>query len=268
MRRKLCALLAALIVLLGVSALAAAEITVTRKQLSQAQGLDKSVTHIAFSLQDGDATDTIMLASINSKTGRSVMTRVSCAREVEVAMGDGSVQTMPLAQVYAQGSQKSRGLLVCRELNELLGLNISTYLAMDMTRVPEIVDAFGALVIDLTDAEAAAMARPAGRNELPGWEVLDFMRLRLEGDDPARSRSYEALMELLYQGLHSGDAMALVGLGTKMLGSMDTNMGAMMAVPLVTAVQGGDDRRELTIGAAAPATEEEVRALVHREIYE
>lgn len=267
MAKKLTALLMTLL-LLCMCAGAMGEINLTRKDLGQAEGLDKSVTHIVFLLQDGDVTDTIMLASINSKTGRSVMTQVSCAREVEVALGDGSVAAMPLGEVYAKGGRKSHGFLVCRELNELLGLDISTYVAMDMTRVPELVDALGVINLDLTDREAAAMARPAGRNQLSGEEVLAFMRLRLEDDDPARSRSYDALMELLYQGLHSGELMSLISMGTKMLGSMDTNMGALMAVPLVTAVQGGEDRRELVITADAPATEDEVRALVHREIYE
>ena len=267
MTKKLTALLAALL-MICVCAGALGEINLTRRDLSQTEGLDKNVTHIAFLLQDGDVTDTLMLASINSKTGRSVMTQISCAREVEVAMGDGARQTMPLGEVYAQGGKKSRGFLVCRELNELLGLDISTYVAMDMTRVPELVDALGAINLDLTEREAGAMARPAGRNQLSGGEVLAFMRLRLEDDDPARSRSYDALMELLYQGLHSGELMSLISMGTKMLGSMDTNMGALMAVPLVTAVQGGEDRRELVITADEPATQEEVRALVHREIYE
>ncbi len=268
MTKKLTALLAALLVMLGVCAGAMGEISLTRKDLCQAEGLDKNVTHIAFILQDGEVTDTLMLASINSKTGRSVMTQISTAREIAVTMEDGAAQTMPLAQVYQQGARKSRGLLVCRELNELLGLDIGTYVAMDMTRLPELVDAIGFLNLDLTDAEAAAMARPAGRNQLSGGEVLEFMRLRLEGDDPARSRSYESLMELLYQGMHSGELMSLISMGTKMLGSMDTNMGALMAVPLVTAVQGGEDRREVAITADDPATEDEVRALMHREIYE
>lgn len=267
MKKKLTALLAALM-LICVCAGAMGEINLTRKDLHQAEGLDKSVTHIVFLLQDGDVTDTIMLASINSKNGRSVMTQISTAREIDVTMEDGAAVTMPLAEVYAQGGRKSRGLLICRELNELLGLDISTYVAMDMTRVPELVDAIGSLNLDLTEREAAVMARPAGRNELDGNGVLAFMRLKLEEDDPARSRSYDALMELLYQGLHSGELMSLISLGTKMLGSMDTNMGALMAVPLVTAVQGGEDRRELAILADDPATEEEVRALVHREIYE
>ena len=137
MTKKLTALLAALLVMLGVCAGAMGEISLTRKDLCQAEGLDKNVTHIAFILQDGEVTDTLMLASINSKTGRSVMTQISTAREIAVTMEDGVAQTMPLAQVYQQGAKKSRGLLVCRELNELLGLDIGTYVAMDMTRLPD-----------------------------------------------------------------------------------------------------------------------------------
>ena len=151
MMKKLTALLAALLVMLGVCAGAMCEISLTRKDLCQAEGLDKNVTHIAFILQDGEVTDTLMLASINSKTGRSVMTQISTAREIAVTMEDGVAQTMPLAQVYQQGAKKSRGLLVCRELNELLGLDIGTYVAMDMTRLPELVDAIGFLNLDLSD---------------------------------------------------------------------------------------------------------------------
>ena len=112
MTKKLTALLAALLVMLGVCAGAMGEISLTRKDLCQAEGLDKNVTHIAFILQDGEVTDTLMLASINSKTGRSVMAQISTAREIAVTMEDGAAQTMPLAQVYQQGAKKSRGLLV------------------------------------------------------------------------------------------------------------------------------------------------------------
>jgi len=266
MMKKFAALIAALVLMLSLCACAMGEINLTKRQLSQAEGLDKNVSHILLVLQDGERTDTLMLASINSKTGRAVMTQVSCDRAVDVTMEDGSARSMPLSDVYALGGKKSRGLLVCRELNELLGLNIGTYVVLDMANLPALVDAVGVLSLELTPEEAAALARPEGRNELTGEDVLDYVRLHLEDGDA--SRSYEALMQLLYQGMNSGNLMTLVSMGVKMLGSMDTNMGAMMAVPLVTAVMGGEDRREVTIGADEPATEAEVQALVRREIYE
>lgn len=81
--------------------------------------------------------------------------------------------------------------------------------------------------MELTDAEAEAMNLGAGWNDLTGDEALTFVRLKLDGDDPARSRGYDMLMQLLYAGVNSGDLGSMLGLGTKLLGSMDTNLNAM-----------------------------------------
>ena len=60
------------------AAVAAADITVTKRDVNMAAGLDKNVANILVLLQDGETTDTMMVASINSRTGRSVMMRVDC----------------------------------------------------------------------------------------------------------------------------------------------------------------------------------------------
>lgn len=104
--------------------------------------------------------------------------------------------------------------------------------------------------MELTDAEAEAMNLDAGWNDLTGDEALTFVRLKLDGDDPARSRGYDMLMQLLYAGVNSGDLGSMLGLGTKLLGSMDTNLNAMTAVTLASAVKGGDDRSEMALPTA------------------
>ena len=83
-------------------------------------------------------------------------------------------------------------------------------------------------------------------------------------------------MQLLYQGLHSGNLSDMMGLGSTLLKSMDTNLNALNAVTLVSAVQGGSDRRELLLPAqehivtADPlmADAEAMRALLHANLYE
>ena len=92
---------------------------------------------------------------------------------------------------------------------------------------------------------------------LTGEEALAYVRLRLEGDDPARSRGYELLMQMLYEGVNSGDLGSMLGLGTKLLGALDTNLNAMTAVTLASAVKGGDDRSELALPTQAQQTSEE-----------
>jgi len=257
-------LLAIMIACCAVSA--SAEINVTMRQLSQAKNLDKNVSHILVILQDGDKADTLMLASVNTRTGRSVMTRVDPARAIEVDMGDGTLQTMPVGETYVLGGRKSKGLLVCREMNELLGLNISTYVALDMEQLPSIVNALGTLTIPLEEAEAAALGKPWDYCAMTGDEVLAYVRLDLEGDDPLRSRAYDALMLLAKQGLSGGDVMGLVSMGTKLLKNMDTNLNPMSAVTLASAVKASEDRRELYVNA--DMSEEDVRAMMRTQIYE
>ena len=119
------------------AAVAAADITVTKRDVNMAAGLDKNVANILVLLQDGETTDTMMVASINSRTGRSVMMRVDCRLMVDVP----EVGETRLADVYALGAQKCRGMLAERTINTLLGLNIGTYVALDVTNLPQLVDA-------------------------------------------------------------------------------------------------------------------------------
>ena len=68
----------------------------------------------------------------------------------------------------------------------------------------------------------------------------------------------------------------MMGLGSTLLKSMDTNLNALNAVTLVSAVQGGSARRELLLPAqehivtADPlmADAEAKRALLHANLYE
>ena len=264
MKKALAILLALL--LAAAAACAAAEINVTLRGLNAAQGLDRSVTHILALMRDGTAEDTLMLASVNSKTGRAVMTRVDTARAIGVTLDDGSVVNAAIEDVYDMGGKKSRGLLVCREMNELLGLDISTYVVLDIARLPEIGGALCTLTLPPAEEEAKALGIPFAYVAVNGEETLRYVRLDLEGDDAARSRCYDALMQLIYQGLTGGDVMGLVSMGGKMLKSMDTNLNPMTAMTLVGAVQAGEDRRQVYV--PADMSEEDVRSMIRAAIYE
>ena len=241
MKRRICALLAALMLLSG--ACATAEISVNKKDLCINDALDRSVSNILFLLQDGDATDTVMLASINSKNGRSVMTTLDAGLVLPV-MDGGSY---PLGDVYALGDAKSGGLLVARTLNEALGLNIASYIVLDMARVPELVEAVGTLDIELSESEAAALGLEPGECDLDGAQALAYVRLKLESDTERNTRGYDALMQIIRQGVGGGNVMGLIGMGTKLLSSVDTNLGALNAMTLATSVTGGDERSELVL---------------------
>jgi len=136
MKKKLTAALVLALCFVLFAACAMGEITVTKKDMNLNRSLDKNVTNILMIMQNGDKTDTLLIASVNGRTGRSVMTQIPCGITVNVPeAGD-----VTLGEVYALGAKKSRGLLVARTVNALLDLNASTYVAMDISRFPELID--------------------------------------------------------------------------------------------------------------------------------
>ena len=251
---------------------AQAEISVSKKDLNITRGLDGNVTNVLVILQDGDVTDTMMIASINSRTGRAVMTRLDGNLVLDVMQAGETA----LKDVYMLGKEKSRGLLVASTINKHLSLNINTYIALDISVLPELANAVGQLNMPLDIEEGNALGLWEGTHGLTGEQILTYVRLRLASDSPARSRGYDALMQLLYQGLHSGDLSGMMGLGTKLLKSMDSNLNALNALTLVSAVQAGDDRRELllpaqehiTSGDPLKADTAAMQALLYANLYE
>ena len=260
MKKTVAALLALCLTLACACALG--EITVTKKDMALNRSLDKSVSNVLIIMQDGELTDAMMIASINSKTGRSVMTSVECDTAVTVP----EVGEVALGEVYALGDEKSRGLLTARTLNALLDLNISTYVALDIETLPALVDEIGTLNLWLNDEEAAILNTWPGDNALGGEDVLTYVRIRLDSDYAEKNRSYMVFMDLLQQGLRSKGGTNLLGLGKKLLSVMDTNMNAMAAVTMLSAFQAGDDCRELLLESSM--TPEAMREALYREVYE
>ena len=262
MKKKIFAALALVLCMMLVWACAFAEITVTKRDMALNRKLDKNVNNILVIMQDGEKSDSVMIASVNSRTGRSVMTMIDAAAPVSLPeAGD-----MELGDVYVQGAPKSRGLLVARTLNNLLDLNISTYVALDINDLPEMVDQVGLLNMWLNEEEAEILNTWAGENSLPGEDVLKYVRIRLESDYEGKNRSYTVFMDLLRQGLRESGGADLMGLGKQLLSKMDSNLNVLAAVTMLSSFRGGDDRRELYLDAGMSA--EEMRAAFHREVYE
>lgn len=266
MNKKLLCAFALVLCLALLCAGSLAEISVTKKNMTINRNLDKSVNNVVMIMQDGDWSDSIMIASINSKTGRSVMTCVDGNTPIELTNEKGEMETVALGSVYVRGDQKSRGLLVARELNELLGLNISTYVGLDIQQLPSLVEHVGKLNMWLNDEEAALLGTWAGDNSLSGEDVLKYVRIRLESDYAEKNRSYMVFMDLLKQGLRSSGAANLMSLGKELLSSMDTNLNALAAVTMLSSFQAGDDRRELYLYDTQ--TPQEMQAAFMKEVYE
>jgi len=260
--KKILSVMALWLCLMLMCASALGEITVTKRDMVLNRSLDKNVNNILVLMQNGDVTDTVMIASVNSRTGRSVMTQIECDTIVNVP----EVGDVTLAEVYAMGAPKSRGLLVARAVNSLLDLNVSTYVALDLGMLPELVDEIGMLSTWLNEEEAEILGTWPGDNALTSDNILTYVGIRLESDYVEKNRSYMVFMDLLKQGLRSSGGANLMGLGKKLLAGMDTNLNVMAAVTMLSSFQGGKDRRELYLYGDMGA--QEMHDAFHREVYE
>ena len=260
--KKIISAIAIMLCLTLMCALAVGEINLTKRDMVLNRSLDKNVNNILVLMQNGDVTDTVMIASVNSRTGRSVMTLIESDTIVNVP----EVGDMPLGEVYALGGEKSRGLLAARAVNSLLDLNVSTYVALDINTLPDLVDEIGMLSTWLNEEEAEILGTWAGDNVLTRDNVLTYVNLRLESDYVEKNRAYMVFMDLLKQGLRSSGGANLMGLGKRLLANMDTNLNAMAAVTMLSSFQGGKDRRELYLYSDMSA--QEMHEAFYREVYE
>ena len=237
-------------VLLIIGSAMADGIRLKNRDLEVSKNRNKAVTNVLFLMQEEDRTQMVAIASLNTANGKAVMVSVDPRLMVEIPEISGEV---PLSDVYSLGDKRSGGLLVARTLNRLLDLNISMYLSMKMSMIPEIVDEVGGVWITPTTEENQALGLEADTWALSGEEALAYMRLSLPGDED-RNRSYEVILQLLRQ-IAGQDLMSMMGAGQKLLSSMDTNVKIMSAVTLGSSLKSGEHHTDLFLPQAEAVLE-------------
>ena len=130
-------------------------------------------------LTDKARSDCMILVSIN-KTEKTVKL-VSLERAMGVYMPTGmkAGEYDLLTHAFRWGGAK----LVCDCVENHLRVQVDHYVRVTFNTVRTVVDAIGGIDLELTAAEAAAMARGfpeigTGRNHLNGEQALSFARLR------------------------------------------------------------------------------------------
>ncbi len=238
---KILAIMLAAVLTLWMGCAMADGISVNARQLEMERSLDKRVTNILLLLQDGEESNLVCVASMNTANGNAQMNSIDPSLMVSIP----EIGEMPLGKVYSCGNKKSRGFLVMRTLNRLLGLNLGTYVALDMEMLPQLIDAVDAVEITPTAEEKRALGLEEDTWALTGEEALAFLRLHIDGEETP-NKGYTLMMQLMRQAAEQ-DLMGLMGTGKKLLSSMDTNLGIMSAVSLAGSLSGGGEHTEVQL---------------------
>ena len=205
---------------------------------------DKNITNIMLVGQNwredeqNKLSDTMILCSINRKT--KTMSLVSFLRDLYVPLpayaGHGQGQNR-MNVCYALGSSwkgNSKGgmemLALCVEQN--FGIHIDHTIEVSLDSFPRIIDGFGGVEIDVTEAEAKYLTEEVGYvgeiepglQTLDGMETLAYSRIRKIDSDRQRSARQRVVLAALLDKCRDMGIMQFHSAAEYVLPSIITDM--------------------------------------------
>ena len=178
-------------------------------------------------LDGGTNSDTIMVCSINQKTGEIRL--VSVYRDTYLDVNEGSYSKANSA--YAGGGPER----AINMLNKNLDLDITDFATVDFSAVIEAVDLLGGIDIELTDEEVKWLnaylvetsqvtgvsyenVQSSGIQHLSGIQAMAYCRIRYtEGWDYKRTERQRLVLEKIFEGAKSQGVTTLASMiGTMM----------------------------------------------------
>ncbi|MDO5539254.1 MAG: LCP family protein [Eubacteriales bacterium] len=169
-------------------------------------------------LESGTNSDTIMICSINKKTGEIKL--VSVYRDTYLDMTDGRYSKCNSA--YATGGAQQ----AISMLNKNLDLNISDYVTVNFQAVVDIIDMVGGVDITLTEGEVEYLngylvegrqmlgrdcedVPGPGLQHLNGMQALAYSRIRYIGLDFERTERQRTVLEQVFGKVKSSDLLEM-----------------------------------------------------------
>ncbi len=144
--------------------------------------------------------DAIMIASINSRTGKIKL--ISVARDTYVPVpGYGKTK---INHAYSYGGPE----LAIRTLNENFDLNITDYITVNFDSLAEVIDEMGGVMIDVTEQERkqvnaylleGAPLQETGYICLNGPQAVSYARIRKIDSDSMRAARQREVLSALFE---------------------------------------------------------------------
>ncbi len=168
-------------------------------------------------LQDGGLlTDTMLIASINKKTGRNVL--ISIPRDLYINMlgVHGKINS-----AYEHGYQQRQGIPIASEIvSRITHLYINKAIVFDFKAFGTIIDTLGGIDVTLaqpfqeTQQWGYTFSLPAGKNHLNGEQALYYARSRFSSSDFDRTRRQQQIIQAIKE---KAAALGLLSSSSKVL---------------------------------------------------
>ena len=254
-RKMMLVLLAALMLAMPCLALADYSMPVAKDALDPYPGLDESVRNILLigvdtreKDMDSGRADTMMICSINQKTGMVHVT--SLARDTWVTMGENGHQNK-LNAAHSFGGPN----LLMQTINRTYNLNIEDYVTVNFYGICDIVDTMGGVTVplqkdepwainstveesygDYGDTPITPVPREATEAKLCGAQALAYARIRnLDSDFGRQARQRNLLMAMARQ-VGNCSIPQMISLATTCFEYVKTNLSLLDIISLATNV--------------------------------
>ena len=204
-------------------------------------------------------TDTMIIASINTKTGRIKL--VSLMRDMVVPITvKGETKYRKLNSASNYGGAK----MTVKVINELFGMNITEYVLVNFQGFQKIIDILGGVDIDITKEEMDSLNENVGENakaygydqqwylqnkdslllktygpgtHLTGLQALGYARIRHIDSDYKRTERQRNVLNAILQKVKGGAGFSeYFQLATQIWEFLDTNISIQTAVSLARSV--------------------------------
>lgn len=231
--------------------------SIDEKDVSVNKYLNHDIVNLALFGVDGRAdvegsrSDTIMIASINFKSGKVVLTSIQRDTLARISK-NSTIKTDSYTKINAAYSYGGPELSI-KTLNENYDLNITDYVTISFQCMIDAVNAVGGINVNIKDDSilkytnkyindynrlnntSAKTLTHTGKNHLNGIQALAYSRNRYSDSDFGRTERQREVFGLVFKKMTKLSSLQLAGLITKISPNIKTSMST---TELTTMLQG------------------------------
>lgn len=196
---------------------------------------------------DGARSDSILVLSIEKKTGKIKMISLMRDTYLQIYDGDGVKRLDKITHAHAFGG----GVDTCRSLNRNLDLNIKEYAIFNWKAVADVVDALGGVTVEVKANELYDLNKygnetgevvgrsytaisSAGVHTLDGVQAASYCRIRkTSGGDSQRAERMKKVMEAIFSEAKSMNLTKLNNIANTVLPEIRTNLDNKNIIGLI-----------------------------------
>lgn len=203
---------------------------------------------------DGDRSDTIMIISVNYKSGKITTTSIQRDTMARIPKSKKNDETFTkINAAYSYGGPQ----LALKTLNQNFDLNITDYVTVGFEGMQQLVDTLGGVTVNITDDKVVKYTNKyidesvpdhsqdvkLGKNHLNGLQALCYSRNRYSDSDFGRAQRQREIFKKIFKKLSKANTMTLLNTASKIYPYIKTSMSMNEISSLISGYMKMDNKK-------------------------